>query len=360
MKLGTALKRENNNADLLRLIAACAVIWGHAYYLIPGVVEVEPIGRVLGFDYSGSLAVEFFFFLSGILVTNSWLNNSSPIHFALARIFRVFPAVVVSALFCILCIGPLVTTLPLADYFSDKSVFLGVLSHPHIEYMLPGVFTHLKSPHVNGSIWTIRYELVMYMMLLAAGLCGVFRHRKLATPLLIGIIFVSLAYPERIELLGLTNMNMAGHLPAFFAFGALLAIYKTTVNVGFTLVAGLALLTWVFRNGPAFQFVFYPAFLMATLWLMTTAPIKRLRLPGDFSYGVYVFGWPMQQLMMMLFPTFGVHENQAATVLSSLLLAVLSWYIIEKPCIGLGRKLSHWLSPRVRHEIPSDPGAKCA
>jgi hypothetical protein len=61
MKLDLALHRDNNNADLLRLIAACAVIWGHAYALVPGATTTEPVGKLLGFDYSGSLAVEFFY-----------------------------------------------------------------------------------------------------------------------------------------------------------------------------------------------------------------------------------------------------------------------------------------------------------
>jgi peptidoglycan/LPS O-acetylase OafA/YrhL len=96
---------------------------GHAYALVPGAATTEPIGGLLGFDYSGSLAVEFFFFLSGILVTNSWINNSSPLDFILARFFRVFPAILVSAAACVLLLGPMLTTLPLNSYFADSSVF---------------------------------------------------------------------------------------------------------------------------------------------------------------------------------------------------------------------------------------------
>jgi peptidoglycan/LPS O-acetylase OafA/YrhL len=96
--------------------------------------------------------------------------------------------------------------------------------------------------------------------------------------------------------------------------------------------------------------VFYPAFLMTSLWLMTTEPIKALRLPGEFSYGVYVFGWPIQQVIATEFPNFSVHANQAVTIAISLALASMSWYLIEKPCIRFGRQLSRRFAAAGRRE----------
>ncbi|MGY3175664.1 peptidoglycan/LPS O-acetylase OafA/YrhL [Pseudomonas sp. TE12234] len=354
MKLNDALHRDNNNADLLRLIAACAVIWGHAYALVPGSTTTEPIGQLLGFDYSGSLAVEFFFFLSGILVTNSWINNSSPLNFILARFFRVFPAVLVSAAACVLLLGPMLTTLPLNSYFSNSTVFTAIFRHPYVEYSLPGVFEHSNNPLTNGSIWTIRYELIMYAMLLAAGLCGVFRHKLFATVVLISILAISMFFPEEVEMIGLMNVNIGGRLPAFFAFGALLALYKDQASINIRIVSGLILFAWICRHGSAFQFVFYPAFLITALWLMTTEPIKALRLPGDFSYGVYVFGWPIQQVMAAVFPNFGVHANQVVTIAASLALASISWFVIEKPCIRYGRQLGRHFAARSSREANAE------
>ncbi|MVV47012.1 acyltransferase [Pseudomonas sp. PB120] len=354
MKLNNALHRDNNNADLLRLVAACAVIWGHAYALVPGPVTTEPIRGLLGFDYSGSLAVEFFFFLSGILVTNSWLTNSSPLSFILARFFRVFPAVLVSAVACVFLLGPMLTTLPLNSYFADSSVFAAIFRHPYVEYSLPGVFEHTNNPLTNGSIWTIRYELIMYAMLLAAGLCGVFRHKIFATVVLVAILVISIVLPDEVEVIGLMNVDIGGRLPAFFAFGALLALYKDQASINFSIVCGLILFAWICRHGPAFQFVFYPAFLMTALWLMTTAPIKALRLPGDFSYGVYVFGWPIQKAVVAVFPAFSIHENQAVSIAAALALASISWYVVEKPCIRFGRQLSQYFAAYGNREANSE------
>jgi peptidoglycan/LPS O-acetylase OafA/YrhL len=206
------------------------------------------------------------------------------------------------------------------------------------------VFEHSNFPLTNGSIWTIRYELIMYAMLLAAGLCGVFRHRLFATVVLIAILVTSMFFPEDIQLIGLMNIDIGGRLPAFFAFGALLALYKDQASINIRVVSGLILFAWIFRHGSAFQFVFYPAFLMTALWLMTTNPIKALRLPGDFSYGVYVFGWPIQKVIAAEFPNFSIHANQAVTIAVSLALASISWFVIEKPCIRFGRQLGRYFA----------------
>lgn len=340
MTLAEALKRDNNNADVLRLIAAFAVIWGHAYSFVPGPQIPEPIGRLLQFDYAGSLAVIFFFFFSGILVTNSWLSNSSPIRFVLARTLRIFPALVLSATFCVLILAPLLVQIPVEAYFSHTEALSKVLLHPHKDYALPGLFENTPFPSTNGSIWTIRYEIVMYSLLLGAGLCGLFRHKAFASALLGTIVLIFMIYPERIEVLGLSNMNMGGRFPAFFAAGALFALYKHQIHITAKLVCGLILLAWICRHGSIFQFVFYPAFLVTLLWLMMTKAVKMVRLPGDFSYGVYVFGWPIQKAMVQLFPAAGVHANQALSMAAALGLAIVSWYLLEKPCIGLARKLA--------------------
>ena len=83
--LGNILQRDGNNFDVLRLIAAIGVIIGHAYAIAPDPNLQDGILSIIGFDYSGSLAVKFFFFLSGLLVTNSILRNSNPFLFILKR-----------------------------------------------------------------------------------------------------------------------------------------------------------------------------------------------------------------------------------------------------------------------------------
>ncbi|MFM0308868.1 acyltransferase [Paraburkholderia sp. RL17-383-BIF-A] len=350
MMLDQLLRRGNNNADLLRLIAAAAVIWGHSYALVPEPGVEEPLRGILGFDYSGSLAVKFFFFLSGILVTNSWLTKPSAIRFASARIFRIFPLLIVSAIATIVIMGPALTSMPASEYFHHRGELMQVLTHPYIDYRLPGLFDHALFPQANGSIWTIKYELMLYATLMGAGMCGLFRFRRSATAVLLTVILVSLIWPEYITTIGLPNVNKGGQLPAFFAFGSLLALYKSHVRIDARMCIGLGILALAVRHGPAFEFAFLPAFFIGALWVMSLDAVKSIRLPGDFSYGVYVFGWPLQNTFANLFPGSGIHGNQVMTFACALFLAIISWFLVEKPCIALGHKVPDLLM-RKRQDV---------
>jgi peptidoglycan/LPS O-acetylase OafA/YrhL len=97
------------------------------------------------------------------------------------------------------------------------------------------------------------------------------------------------------------------------------------------------------RNGPAFQYAFYLTFALTPLWLMTLESIKALRLKGDYSYGVYVYGWPIQQTLASLMPHAGVHINQFASIVISIGVAAISWHLVERPLISVGRRLSETL-----------------
>ena len=118
MLLANLLRRDRNNLDLFRLIAACMVIVAHAYPLT-GAAQGDWVLKLLGHDNAGSLAVKLFFFLSGLVVTTSLLNKGYPLHFMLARIFRIWPAMSVTILLCALILGPSASTLPLREYLSD-------------------------------------------------------------------------------------------------------------------------------------------------------------------------------------------------------------------------------------------------
>ncbi|HWL80417.1 MAG TPA: acyltransferase [Roseomonas sp.] len=338
MTLAQALRRENNNADFLRLIAACAVIWGHAYGLTGSSIQ-EPVSRMLGFDYSGSLAVKFFFFLSGLLVMNSWINNPSAIRFVCARAFRILPALVLSAAVCLLVLGPFLTELPPRAYFANSWIYWHIIAKPTVGYVLPGALQHNPYTAANGVLWTIPYELTMYALLLGAGLCGLLRQRAFASAALVVIMALFIAQPETVTALGFQYTHEAGLLPAFFAAGALLALHKDQIRINGGLVVGLVLIAWLLKDGPAFRYCFYAAFLMMALWAMTLAPVRRIHLGGDYSYGVYLYGWPVQQALVALFPTLGLAANQWLSITIALIIAAVSWHLIERRCIRLGHRV---------------------
>ncbi len=94
MLLSNVLRKENNNLDIFRVVAAAMVIYGHAYAIVPAEGKQDFIGALLGFDYSGSLAVKIFFFLSGLVVTNSLIEKKDLPQFVISRFFRIWPGLV--------------------------------------------------------------------------------------------------------------------------------------------------------------------------------------------------------------------------------------------------------------------------
>jgi peptidoglycan/LPS O-acetylase OafA/YrhL len=367
MTLSDALRRDNNNLDLLRLLAACMVIVGHSHALVPTDPSRDLVLTWLDFDYSGSLAVKFFFFLSGLLVTNSLLEKPRVIAFAVARVCRVMPGLIVCVLLCALLLGPIVTSLPLADYFSDPRTWsyirANVLLMP--QWNLPGVFADHRNPGVNGSLWTLPFEVLCYVVLAAAGFFRIFRHRVLASAVLVVVIgYTILTYtvtvhaisqPINLPLFGFRALE-ARLLPACFAFGALLAVNKDLVQIRFWVLGLLVLLCALCRGAGLFQFVFYAALFYGLVLAATTTPLRWARLPGDFSYGVYIYGFPAQQTLVFLYPSWDVHENQAAAMAAALIAGAASWFLVERPAIRAGRRLSAWSSPSDRDSrLPALP-----
>jgi peptidoglycan/LPS O-acetylase OafA/YrhL len=353
MTLSDALRRDNNNFDLLRLVAAGMVIIGHSHALVPVESSRDLVLTLLEFDYSGSLAVKFFFFLSGLLVTNSLIEKPQVVAFAMSRFCRVMPGLIVCVLLSALVLGPMVTSLSPPSYFSDHRTWSYIRANILLipQWDLPGVFTDHRNPGVNGSLWTLPFEVLCYVVLAALGLCGALRHRLIASALMVFITFYAiltyavtvhgLSVPVQLPVLMFRGLE-ARLLPACFAFGALLAINKDAVQARVWILAGLIVLCALCRGSGLFQFVFYAALFHGSILAATTSALKRVHLLGDFSYGVYVYGFPLQQLMVSLWPRWSVRENQAAALAAALIMGAASWYLIERPAIRTGRRLSAW------------------
>ena len=139
----------------------------HAFPLSGDKSMAEPLGLLTrGQDTFGGLAVCTFFFISGFLVTRSLTKSRSLVVFAVARGLRILPGLAVVTILAALVLGPLVTTLSLAEYFVNPRVasyFRNIQLDMH--YNLPGVFTHNAMQAVNGSLWTLKFEIMMYIAL---------------------------------------------------------------------------------------------------------------------------------------------------------------------------------------------------
>lgn len=324
-----------NNFDLIRLIAAILVLVSHGFELsgggTPEPFSVWTAGQATG----GALAVCAFFFISGFLVTRSLERSRSLTAFAVARIMRIFPGLAVVVILCALVLGPLTTTLDLGSYFGHRGFsdyFRNILLQ--MNFTLPGVFTGNAVQAVNGSLWTLRFEVVMYLALplvlwaalaasrhiLPAGFLVLFcvHNFWITTPADGAIAFYYL------------------HLGLFFLAGIIAYAYRDAIRLNTSLaLVCLAIVIASAVLGGLFTARLIPGNYFL-LWLAYAAPkIPDPITPhGDLSYGVYIYAFPMQQWAAHNFAIGRSWEGNIALALPlTVLCAALSWRFVEAPAM---------------------------
>ena len=346
----TALER-NNIFDLLRFIAATLVIYAHSFPMLGA--GHDPLDTVSGINF-GSLGVSLFFVLSGFLITRSWLSNPKIGSYMGARCLRIFPALIFSLLFTVFAIGAPVTSVTLPKYFTSP-VTLEFLSNVFlfpIHYPLPGVFTSNPLPGaVNGSLWSLPVEFMMYGVVLALGLLGILQRKFLLLAATIACLLLDIfalstpAFASRVELTVLVgpSFNMA----LYFLLGGCFFLFRQEIPKNWRCALVAALSWYLSFKTPYLRTVSYLAlpYLFFYLAALPLPALRKFAKYGDFSYGLYVFAFPVQQLLVHLQPhKLSVSELFAQAFTITLLLAVTSWHLVESPCLKLKRHLRPKLS----------------
>ncbi|WP_175964516.1 acyltransferase family protein [Burkholderia pyrrocinia] len=329
--------RPQDNFDAIRLIAALVVLYGHAFPLTASALPTQFDNEV------ATIAVKVFFVISGYFVIESWRRDPAVGRYLLRRILRIFPGLVVNILLCAFLLGPIVSTLALSDYFRSP-LLLRYLENMILRpaSLLPGVFQTVPYPDaVNGSLWTLPIEFGMYIVTPLLVLRGAGQKARI----LIGCVALCAAslYLVRIEHLQLTSHGRAildaFNVAPYFLLGAAWRI-AAPQSVFKLQVAMLALPTLMLipGNGVAYElglFLILP-YAILSLSLAKPAALGWVGRFGDFSYGVYIYAFPVQQTVAFFFHT--NHNpllNAALSVVPTLLLAAASWHFVEKLFLSL-------------------------
>lgn len=343
VRLSDVSEGRNNNLNLIRLIAALAVLVSHAWPITLGPQAVQPLQDATGFQL-GTQAVYVFFAISGFLIARSYERRSSVREWALARVLRIFPGLAVALVASVLVLGPLATALPLRDYLATPRTWSFVpagLSLFGLQHELPGVFgTAPVGPEVNGSLWTLQYEVLCYLAVLAMGLAGGFRSR------------VSLALAAgSFALASLATAVIPDQLPPMFR-GLMALGLPFACGVAFHIARRwLPLIPWVLApaiaavvgvEGTALHQPLYVLTLAYATFLLAYLPrgwIRRYNAVGDYSYGIYIYAWPVQQAVVQAFGPMEPLRNILVSAPIVLALAWVSWNVIERPAL-------RWMRPR--------------
>jgi peptidoglycan/LPS O-acetylase OafA/YrhL len=337
--------------DLLRILAACLVVFHHAFVLDgedpPGSGVLDRMGMTYG-----RLGVAVFFCISGFLVARSWAHDPSAGRFAVKRVCRIWPGLVVMLVLVTFVLGPAVSRSDVGPYLHNGETigyFFHNLSMSPVTHFLPGVFLHNPDAgDVNGSLWTLPYEVLLYATLVAWGVSGGFRNRK-AVLAFFGLLLVvyqlgvggSTLHLFSVQFNGLDGLDLV-RLAAFFYGGTLLFMFSDRVKLEQTFAwVALALLVAAAAIAVPILAVLALPYLIVYLGTRASRVGRTLHRFGDPSYGIYIYAFPVQQTLIL---TAAATRNPwlifAASIALVVPLGYLSWHLVEKPA-------SRWGSTRI-------------
>ncbi len=327
-----------DNLELIRLLAAVGVIFGHSFALSmfghSGVPA--PISQILPGTYSGSIAVEVFFFVSGMLITNSLLRRPHLGQFLKSRALRVLPAFLVMLLITTLLMAPFFSQLGWTEFVSHaetRRYFLSVACFDlcpdfPASWTLPATFIDHKNSALNGSLWSLFDEVKLYFFS-AAGIL-LLAYRRWWWGAILAITFLAYLLTKGALM---SADAFAFNAAAMYALGMLVRFYAHQIQISALPLLVSILLVYFFRFTPAAHLVYALLIASAVLYFAYGAALPKLRLPGDYSYGLFLWGYPIQQMLSSLWPTLGPYRFFVVSLTITAVFAVASWHWIEKPAL---------------------------
>lgn len=344
-----------NNFSIMKLIAALMVLAGHMGILIGG----QP-PFFLG-DGIHSIGVKILFLIGGYLICKSWMSDSNILSYTIKRFFRIMPPFIVCVLITTFIIGPIVTTLPIKEYFSSPGILYYLRNLIlYITYPLPGVFNDLPYPNaVNGSLWTMSVEAFLYILIpilititglknktlqsklffitLTVVICLANLFQKTYFPTL-RIVFYAIDFSN---FLSLFTYYLIGVL---FTFPEIKKLCNLQVSVVFLLIFS-SFQFGSFATAEFFRYLILPYFVFSFSFASPPYFVNMFK-NCEMSYSIYLYGFVIQQCTIWFFqkhPIITMTYNRyfVISTLLILVIAYLSYRWIELPSIALIKKLSN-------------------
>lgn len=331
-----------NNFDGVRIGLALIVVFAHVSAL-----TALPDFRFFESLFDSNFAVKGFFAISGFLVTRSWFGSRSLTEYADKRLRRIYPAYAVTVLLC-LAMGLATSRLEVMEFLRDdqtfKYLFTNAIFLNFLQPTLPGVFESNPMPAMNGSLWTIKIEVMLYCCLPFIA----FSYRKLgSTVTTIAVVLCSIAWSYFFGFVypGGLGPELARQFPgqlAYFAFGSYLATQpKALGHIKWLALASLIAL--LATDNPYARLLIDPfAYTSIVIFLALGTPSTlNFGRFGDISYGLYLYHFPIIQGLIhagvfRINPWLGL----MASVLLTTIAAWMSWHLIEKRLL---KRSSHYV-----------------
>ncbi len=336
--LGNFTDGRGNNLDALRLFAALLVVFSHSF-VITGAGYLEP--PFYRNNY-GALGVNIFFFISGFLITRSFLQKKSVWRYLWSRFLRIFPALIVVVMGTVFILGPVFTELTPGEYFADGRTYsyLSNMTLYGLNYYIPGVFeSNPFEIRVNAPLWTLEYEFTFYLLIIPLGFLGALKHRWIIPGLFLIALVLNFFHIGALTDLYTLNIFHAIRFFIYFSAGMTAYLYRDSIplNGKFCLLILALLIGGAFTAGFGDTlFVFPLCYLVLYVGYSPRIKLGWLTRRGDYSYGIYIWAWPVQQAVFSLSGSqMGGWLNLLIAGSFAVLLGAASWHWLEKRMLSL-------------------------
>jgi peptidoglycan/LPS O-acetylase OafA/YrhL len=345
MQLSNLLDVKDNNFNVIRLLLALLVIFSHTYAVFYGFGATTPFKNLSGFTL-GDFSVNSFFIISGFLISISFYRSKSWVDFLFSRLLRIFPAAIFSSLISVFVIGGIFTELPLSEYLYSHETLTFLIKNSillfGVEYDLPGVFLHVPYENViNGSLWTLPYELKLYIILfLFLSTTSLFD--KLIPEVNIKLFFCFGAYLFFVTCLSIDKFYfitpVATRLLCFFFCGVLFNVASKYIWLNkkiFTLASFFVIFKFN-CDYSLLNYLYVPSLCYIILFIVYIPKRSWLKFNkmGDYSYGMYIYAFPIQQTLIFIFPDMSFLLLMLCSFIFTFILSFFSWHFVESVCIG--------------------------
>jgi len=353
--------RTFGNFDLIRIVAAASVLFHHSFTLAGDrAPKLHTFGHE-AIDF-GSIGVGAFFVISGFLITTSWERDPVAWRYAVKRLARIWPAFVVVLAATALVLGPLVTDKPLVTYLRSAGTraYLtnNVFFYPFNRQALNGVFFDVPYRGItNGSLWTLPYEMLAYLVVLVIGLVAKLRR------VLEGLVLVAAA-------VGVTLIDTGAWKPdlgwgpiniyplvwlgsCFFVGAVLRHVPVLWTGVAPAVGGAVAIAAGVLVDQPLVYLAGF-ALVVLTIGTKSSGLAATVSRAGDPSYGLYLYAFPVQQTIMWAGLPHSTWALTAVALPISLGLGYVSWHVVERPAMSFARR--RILTPRTAEPVVTAAG----
>ncbi len=354
--LGQVFDPRANALNAWRLGLALAVIIWHSLVLTGRPMPAFPLHQ-----FATQCFVDGFFAISGFLIPASWLGKPRLRDYVLARGLRILPGLwvcLVITAFVIAPVGVAIQGGSASRLISSGGPLQFVVRNSAVAYVqfdIAGTPTGIPFPGMwNGSLWTLQYEVLLYIAVAVLGLSRLLGRRWLFPVAFALALLWSVLTPCPLD--GGTVTERLARLAAMFAAGGLMHRFRDKIPARWLLVAVSAAVVLLANLLPDYRVV--GAIPLAYVVIVSGALIhhKRLNLRTDLSYGTYIYACPIQQVMVIAgFGPLNPLVFAIIATLATLPFAALSWFVVEKPAMRLKARITNRIGrprPRLTRSIP--------